>query len=128
MAIPDEDKVFYHALYHHVTHWAAYIAMNGLLITIGFFLSLTPPNDGAHMNLRLVIIQFAVIVSFSAALYFTSGMFRYGRKLNESVPESYLKYYLKVPHNLMTFLQVVASLVCAVLDELLLIQLMCSKG
>jgi hypothetical protein len=126
MGIPSDDKIFYHALYHHVTHWAAYVAMNGLLITFAFFLSLSPPIDGANLVQRLIIAQFAVLASLCAALYFTSGMYRYGKKLNESVPKYYLDYYLKISHNKMTLLQLVGSFSLAVLDEWILLVLLIS--
>src|ERR1051326_5694144 len=64
-----ELEAYYHSLYHLVSHWAAYIAMVGVLLTIGFFLCQTPIGEGLGYRRRIVGIAFIILCSLAAAVY-----------------------------------------------------------
>ena len=85
-----ETEAYYHALYHLIAHWAAYVAMMGILLTIGFFLCLTPISNGAGHSRRLIVIGLIIVCSFVAAIYFAHGMKTYGEKeVNPRLPSQY---------------------------------------
>ncbi len=121
--IVDERELFYHALYHHVTHWAAYIAMLGILITIALLLSLSPVESGSNSLVRILGPGWAIIAAFGGALYFVNGMDKYGRILNEQLDPAYFTRVSILPHNLITWLQIIAAIVCAGVDGWILVAL-----
>ena len=86
-----EIEVYYHALYHHVAHWAAYVATMVLLVTVGLLVSLTPITSGSGLGQRKFGAGAAVVCGLIAAIYFIKGMDTYGGILNtECLPTSYL--------------------------------------
>lgn len=86
-------EVYYYYLYHHIAHWAAYVAMMGVLLTIGFFLALTPITGDLRqqsLRFRFGVIAFVIAASLGAALYFLlAGMNSYGGKTNRCLPNKY---------------------------------------
>jgi hypothetical protein len=97
----DSREVFYHALYHHLAHWAAYTAMVGLLVTIGVGLSLTPIASDATRGARAAGVGVAIICALLGAFYFVKGMDTYGALVNERLPEAYLRKTQTFPHKMM---------------------------
>ena len=115
--MPSENKrvtdteVFYHALYHHVAHWAAYVAMMGLLVTVGILVSLTPIIGGTDPTKRKVGAIAAVAGACLGALYFIKGMDTYGGILNtEHLPRPYLDKVLTFPHKMMIIVGALVAL------------------
>jgi hypothetical protein len=119
----DSREVFYHALYHHLAHWAAYIAMVGLLVTIGVGLSLTPMASDATRGIRGAGLVVAILCSLLGSGYFVKGMDTYGALVNERLPETYLRKTQTFPHKMMIAVGMIAPLACAVWDCWLLYML-----
>jgi len=124
-------EVFYHALYHHVAHWAAFVGMMGILITIGALLSVT------QIETKSVPRFFGTLFAISAALfgswYFVGfGMRKYGAILNRRLPGHYLNIMLTLPHWLMTLASLVAPLMLAAVDYWLVLSIwrpyICFRG
>lgn len=67
-----ENEVYYHALSHHVAHWAAYSAMIVGLVTFGFAISTASKVESSQ--LRWVGATSAVTAGWACALYFINGM------------------------------------------------------
>jgi len=112
----DAPEIFYHALYHHVAHWAAYVATMVLLLTIGFLVSLTP-IVGSPFGMRRMGAYAAAVCAFFAASYFIRGMNTYGGIINsEYLPDSYLQKVLSLPHTWMIFSGHFAALVLFLWD------------
>ena len=117
----NSTEVFYHALYHHVTHWAAFVAMMGLLITIGFVLSLTPIPRDAYSGWRTAGVFVAVAAGLAGAIYFAKGMDTYGALVNERLPRDYLEKVWTFPHKITIALQAISAFLCAGWDVALLL-------
>jgi hypothetical protein len=106
-----ETDVYYHALYHHLAHWAAYVAMMGLLVTIGLAVSLTPILANADAGKRKAGVVVSVIGACLGAVYFIKGMDTYGGIVNyEYLPQSYLDKVSTFPHKMMIVIGVLAAL------------------
>lgn len=96
-----KSEVYYHALYHHVAHWGAYVAMMGLLVTIGILVCLTPVIGG-DTGMRKVGLIVGIIASAAGAVYFIRGMDTYGGIVNtEYLPQDYLNKVQSMPHKMM---------------------------
>jgi hypothetical protein len=119
----DSREVFYHALYHHLAHWAAYTAMVGLLVTIGVGLSLTPIASGAAGGVRAAGVGVAILCALLGSGYFAKGMDTYGALVNERLPEAYLRKTQTFPHKMMIAVGMISPLACAVWDCWLLYML-----
>jgi hypothetical protein len=118
--IADQQSIFNHALSHHVTQIAGYGAMIGILLTIGFFYSLTPITTGPHVYTRVGVVVIIIAVSLRAALYFIGRMNRYGKILNDRLPQDYLNEFLWHLHKHTIRIGQIAALSCAALDYYLL--------
>ena len=118
-----DTELFYHALYHHVAHWAAYIAMLGILITIALLLSLSPVESGSNRLVRVLGTGWAIFSASLGASYFINGMRKYGQILNERLPPAYLKSVLFHSHKLITCGQIIAAVLCAAVDAGILLAL-----
>lgn len=77
-------EIYYHALYHHIAHWTAYIAMIATLIAIGASLS---AFQGVMAGFRIVGAAGVIFAAWLGAWYFIRGMDTYGAILCESVPK-----------------------------------------
>jgi hypothetical protein len=115
------SEVFYHALYHHITHWAAFVAMMALLITIGFILSLTPIPKDFYSGRRTAGVFAAVVAGLAGAIYFAKGMDTYGALVNERLPKDYLEKVWTFPHKTTIALQTISAFLCAIWDIVLLL-------
>jgi hypothetical protein len=62
-------EVFTHTLYHHIAHWAAYVAMMGILITIGVLLSLTPLGTAPNKMWRSLGVFVATLAAWFCFLF-----------------------------------------------------------
>ena len=78
----EHKEIFYHALYHHIAHWAAYVAMMGLLVTTGLLVSLTPVLSSPDSWKRKTGVIVAIICSLAGAIYFIKGMDKYAGIMN----------------------------------------------
>ena len=116
----DIKDLFYHALYYHLAHWAAYIAMVGLLVSIGVGLCLTPIAGGPTSGVRSAGVGVAILCSLLGSFYFVKGMDTYGALVNERLPASYLMKIQTLPHKMMIVVGAIAPLACAVWDFWLL--------
>ena len=116
-------EVFYHALYHHIAHWAAYVAMMGILITIGALLSVTSIAEQKSVPHFLGTL-FAISAALFGSWYFVGfGMRKYGAILNRRLPRHYLDVMLTLPHWLMTLASLIAPLMLALVDYWLVLSL-----
>ena len=95
----DESWAYYHSLYHLVTHWAAFVGVLALLITIGVVISASP-----KLGNRWYFV-FAIISGTLAAFYFLGRMRTFGNsvltKLEEFADESTLPPVIGFPWNLL---------------------------
>ena len=119
----DQKEIFYHALYHHLAHWAAYVAMMGLLISIGFALSLSSFASNVSSGVRAGGVGIAILFAVLGAGYFIKGMDTYAGLVNKQLPESYLKDTQTFPHKMMIAIGVISALGCGVWDSYLLFML-----
>ncbi len=81
-----EDWIFYHALYHLVAHWAAFVGTLGLLTTVGVVISSTAmPLTG----IRRLYCQSAILGLSASSLFIVWRMITYGRIVKQmiSTPE-----------------------------------------
>lgn len=114
-------EVYYHALSHHIAHWAAYIAMVATLITIGASLS---GFQGAMRPFRIAGSTGAVLAAWAGAIYFIRGMDTYGSILCEAVPKPYLLRTQTFRHDLTILIGKSVATACAIAD-LLLVAALC---
>ena len=117
--VANESESFSHALYHHVAHWAAYVAMMGFLITIPLLLSLSPieAEPIARRGTRIIGLLWTISAALAGAFYFVLfGMNKYGRILNKRLSNRYLGEMLTLRHWLMTVVQCAMALLFAVFD------------
>ena len=94
-------EIYYHALYHHIAHWTAYIAMIATLIAIGAILS---------------AFHCVIFAAWIGAWYFIRGMDTYGAILCESVPKWYLARTHTFPHKRTIAIGKLAATLAAVVD------------
>ena len=113
-----DTEVYYHALYHHIAHWAAYIAMMAILISIGSNLSVF---QGASAPFRRAGAIGVTIIAWAGAWYFIRGMDTYGAILCEAVPKSYLDRTQTNPHSRTITIGKVAATVAALMDLALIL-------
>ena len=113
----DSKEVFYHALYHHLAHWAAYTAMVGLLVTIGVGLSLTPLANDATRGVRAAGIGVAILCALLGSGYFAKGMDTYGSFVNEKLPEAYLRKTQTFPHKMMIVVGMISPHNCPAINR-----------
>ena len=92
-----QTEVYYHALYHLVGHWAAYVSIVGGLLTTAIILCVSPVPSSAHG--RILVIAFAVALAFTAGLYFILRMRMYGQEVAARLPESYKRRLTNLRHN-----------------------------
>jgi heme/copper-type cytochrome/quinol oxidase subunit 1 len=92
-----ETEAYYHALYHLVGHWAAYVAILGVLLTTALLLSLTPIPGDAHR--RIATIGIVVTLALIAGLYFILRMKMYGDEVATRLPESYKRRLKNLQHH-----------------------------
>ena len=103
--VPDPPKVteleaYYHGLYHLVTHWAAFVAMMGVLLTIGLLMCLTPiARDVTFRNRRILALFIIILCSSMAGLYFIDRMKLYSNEINRKLPPAYKERLRKVFHD-----------------------------
>jgi hypothetical protein len=117
-----ELEAYYHALYHLVTHWAAYVAMIALLLTIALLLCLTPIAGDAHG--RIIIMAAITAVSAAGCMYFVLSMKMYGDEVNARLPPAYKARVPRLNHpHLPIKLGITAPVVLAVFDILFLCSL-----
>ena len=99
------DYEFNHALYHHLGHWAAYVAMMGLLATFGLVIALSPtptePLRASALAVRGLAAIGAIVVICGFAVFFTTGMDRYGGLLHRNLGPEYLEQTLYWEHQRM---------------------------
>jgi hypothetical protein len=116
----NETDAFYHALYHLVTHWAAYIAMLALLLTMAFLLSLTPIT-GDNVHSRIGVIALINGAGLVGCLYFVLGVNAFAEDVSKRLPASYVKRVRRTRHSqLPILLGVLCSLAAAALNWWLL--------
>jgi hypothetical protein len=72
----DTSLRYYHSLYHLVTHWAAYVATLGLLLTIGVVISASP-----KLGNRWYFVL-AIIVASGASFFFLRRMHTFATDVN----------------------------------------------
>src|SRR2546425_4595868 len=116
----NSSELYYHSLYHHIAHWGAYVAMMGVLLTIGFFLSLTPMKDTSLFSVRTGVVVFSICASFLASLYFIGGMNTYGKEKNTRLPEAHLQVTQNFRHETTILLGRLAAGIVFSLDLFLL--------
>jgi len=116
----DAKDIFNHVLAHHVAHWAAYVAMIGVQLTIAFALCMTPVPPASQL-FRKIGIGLVIASATIGALYFMKGMDRYGGMLHDRLPEDYIRKSTMMPHGMMIGSSALAALALAVLDYALLI-------
>lgn len=112
------EEVYYHALYHHVAHWAAYAAMMAVLLSVAAILSVSQIK--LTCAVRIVGVFCAVGAATAGAVYFMLGMKTYGAILCEAVPDNYLLRTQTFRHNTTVLLGIVAALGCGAGDLFLL--------
>lgn len=116
----NETEAFYHALYHLVTHWAAYVAMLALLLTVAFLLSLTPIT-GDNVRARIGVIALVNGAGLVGSLYFVLGIKAFAEDVSKKLPASYVKRVQRTRHSQRSvLLGVLGSLAAAALNWLLL--------
>jgi len=83
-----EDRIFYHALYYLVSHWAAFIASLGLLVTTGVIVSTvaTPLN-----GIRRLYCQAAIATMFFGSWFFLWRMYTFSSIVQRMLPRTYLQ-------------------------------------
>jgi hypothetical protein len=83
------DWVFYHALYHLLSHWAAFMATLGLLITIATVMSTSflEPID----RLRRFCSVASVALTLFGSWFFLWRMFLYSSIVNRMLPNHYTR-------------------------------------
>ena len=90
--------MFYHALYHLVAHWAAFIATLGLLLTIGLILATSPTIRHRSPCVYLIIIV------LSGSWWILWRMWIFVNFLNTKLPTDYLRTivwgWIPHPYNL----------------------------
>jgi hypothetical protein len=64
-------EVYYHALYHHVAHWAAYAAMMAVLLSVGAVLSV---SQITLSGFRIWGATASIGLATAGAVYFMLGM------------------------------------------------------
>ena len=106
-------EIYYHALYHHIAHWAAYIAMIATLIAIGASLS---AFQGVMASFRILGAVGVIFAAWIGAWYFIRGMDTYGAILCESVPKWYLARTHTFPHKRTIAIGKLAATLAAVVD------------
>ncbi len=106
-------EIYYHALYHHIAHWTAYIAMIATLIAIGASLS---AFQGVMAGFRIVGAAGVIFAAWLGAWYFIRGMDTYGAILCESVPKWYLARTHTFPHKRTIAIGKLAATLAAVVD------------
>lgn len=117
----DESWAYYHALYHLVTHWAAFVATLALLVTIGVVISASPT-----LGNRWYFI-FAIATTTIAAWFFLWRMGTFGAVVNTSLKGAASTTYWLIPHPWNLLVGAGVSLVVAALDFIALYQTAGSK-
>jgi hypothetical protein len=98
-AMPDPSWVFYHAFYHQIAHWAAFIATLGLLTMIGIAVSTASRLDG----IRRLFCQLAIGMTLLGSWWFLGRMHTYSSIVNEMLPSSYIMRLSSVGASPVTF-------------------------
>ena len=117
----NSPEVYYHSLYHHIAHWGAFVAMMGVQLTLGFFISLTPIKDASLWSVRAGAVAAIIVASALGALYFIKGMYTYGRQVNTRVGSVYYDDIKTVNHSTMIFVECLAAVVAAGFNLFLLV-------
>jgi hypothetical protein len=111
------SETYYHALYHHVAHWAAYVGTMVALLTITVVLSGSPgPLSGA----RLFGFVIADLAATGAAIYFIRGMGIYGGIIRTALSPDYLGSIERFPHRVTVWLGHSATLVLSIVNLVLI--------
>jgi hypothetical protein len=98
------DLEYYHALYHLVSHWGAYMASMGLLLTIGVLLSTASIPGRARKGF---CIAFIAVVPLGA-WFFLWRMYVFANEVNHRLAaiSDYVSrvdtHWLPHPYNLLT--------------------------
>lgn len=87
---PDKqcEMCFYHALYHLVAHWAAYIAITGVLLVM--IASLVAPQHPPASRIGRAILTCFFVFLLGGAWYFLIRMRRFGYEVNLRLPPPYV--------------------------------------
>jgi hypothetical protein len=85
MNMPPPDWVYYHALYHLVTHYAGFYATFGLLISLVFLLSVTQKID----KLGAVCCYVATGATVVGSWFFLERMTIYANVVARMLPVRY---------------------------------------
>ncbi|MBE0659171.1 MAG: hypothetical protein IH602_15860 [Bryobacteraceae bacterium] len=83
----DDERIFTHALYHTVTHWAAFMVAMGLLLSMGVVLSKVSRPSGV----KLWFCVSATGAILAACFYFLQRIKAFGGELEKRLPAAYLK-------------------------------------
>ena len=84
----EEDKVFSHALYHVVAHWAAFMLTLGMLVTIG----LAAATVVVPAGMKRWFCASAIAIVLFACLYFLFRIQVFAKCLD--LPDEYLRRIL----------------------------------
>jgi hypothetical protein len=113
------DRVFNHALYHLVTHWAAMVTILVLLLTVGVVLLTT---TGPMQCWKKVCACVVIGITAAMPIYFLTRMVRYGKVVNAQLPADYVSRMETVPQSPRIFyLAMVIVGVVAATDMILVI-------
>src|ERR1035437_3831148 len=85
MNSPPLDWVYYHALYHQVTHWAGFYATTGLLISILILLSTTRELDRSGSR----CCYLATFATVFGSWFFLQRVLLYARIVMRMLPSNY---------------------------------------
>ena len=85
MNAPPVDWVYYHALYHQVTHWAGFYATTGLLVSILILLSTTREID----KLGARCCYLATVITVFGSWFFLQRVNFYARIVMRMLPSNY---------------------------------------
>jgi len=113
-------ELYYHALSHHIAHWAAYIAMMATLIAVGASLS---AFQGAMAGFRVMGAVGVIVSAWVGAWYFIRGMDTYGAILCEAAPKWYLARTQTNPHKRTIAIGRIAATIAALVDLALVVAL-----
>ena len=82
---PPLDWVYYHALYHQVTHWAGFYATTGLLVSVLILLSTTREIDKRGVR----CCYLATFVTVLGSWFFLERVNLYARIVMRMLPSDY---------------------------------------
>ncbi len=109
-------EVWYHALYHVIGHFAAYVVMLAALVNIAFIVATIHPIGDLLHRVRAAVMGGATLLALTGALYFMNAMGKYAAQVNARLPPEYLKTIMTFPHSLAVTIGFLVAILLASLD------------